>query len=53
LVICEVHLLQLVVCRKLAEKNQVGCFEVVAFFGQLLDRIAAIEQDAFVAGRCR
>ena len=35
--------------RQLAEENQVGRFEVVAFFGQLLDRIAAIEQDALVA----
>ena len=35
--------------RQLAEQNQVGRLEVVALLGQLLDRIAAVEQDALVA----
>ena len=48
-VICCGPGLQLVVCRQLAEQNQVGRLEVVAVLGELLDRIAAIEQDALVA----
>jgi hypothetical protein len=41
--------LQLLVSGQLAEQNQVGRFEVVAVFGQLFDRVAAIEQLALVA----
>src|SRR5438874_423688 len=41
--------LQLRLGGELAEKNQVGGFEVVAVLGQLLDRIAAIEEDPLVA----
>ena len=32
-----------------AVENQVGRFEIGAFFSQLLDRIAAVAQDPFVA----
>jgi hypothetical protein len=35
--------------RQLAEDDEVGRLQVVAVFGELLDRIAPIEQDAFVA----
>ena len=42
-------LIQLRRRRQLAEQNQVRGFEKVAVLGQLLDRIAAIHQDAAVA----
>ena len=35
--------------RQLAVEQQVAGFEEVAVLGQIVDRIAAIEQDAFVA----
>jgi hypothetical protein len=35
--------------RQLAVKQQVASFEKIAVLGDLLDRIAAIEQNAFVA----
>jgi hypothetical protein len=35
--------------RQLAEQDQVGGFEEVAFLGQLLDRVAPVEQDPLVA----
>ena len=41
--------LQLLLGRQLAEQNQIGDFEIVAVLGQLLDGVAAILQDAFVA----
>ena len=41
--------LQLAFARQLSEENQKRGLEEIALFGQLLDRIAAIEQDAFVA----
>ena len=39
--------------RQLAEQNQVGRLEVVAVLGELLDRVAAIEQDRPCRRRCR
>jgi hypothetical protein len=35
--------------RELAKENEKGRFEEVAVLGQLLDRVAAIEQDSLVA----
>ena len=35
--------------RELAEQDEIGRLQEVAFLGQLFDRIAAIEEDAFVA----
>ena len=42
-------LLKLRLGRQLAEQDQVRGLEKVAVLGQLLDRIAAVEQDALVA----
>ena len=41
--------LQLAFARQLSEENQKRGLEEIALFGELLDRIAAIEEDAFVA----
>ena len=41
--------LELRLGRQFAEQDQVGGFEEVALFGELLDGVAAIEQDALVA----
>ena len=35
--------------RQLAVEQQIAGFEEVAVLGQVVDRIAAVEQDAFVA----
>ncbi len=42
-------LLMLRLGRQLAEEDEIGGFEEVAVLGQLLDRVAAVEQDALVA----
>ena len=44
-----VHCSMLRLGRQLAEQDQVGRLEEVAVLGQLLDRVAAVEQDALVA----
>ena len=48
-VIWRVHCVVLRGVGQLAEQDQVGGLEEVAVLGQLLDRVAAIEQDALVA----
>ena len=42
-------LLELRAGGQFAVQNQIGRFEISALLGQLLDRIAAVSQDAFVA----
>ena len=44
-----VKILLLRLGRQFAVEQQVAGFQEVAVFGQLLDRIAAVQQDAFVA----
>ena len=41
--------LQLLLCRELAVQDQVGDFKVRALLGKLLDRVAAVTEDAFVS----
>src|SRR6516165_12835389 len=36
-------------CRQFPVKQEIGGFEEVPFFGQLIDRIAPIKKNAFVA----
>ena len=48
MIVC-VHAGQLVLRRQLAVEQQVGGFEIGALLRELLDRIAAVFEDAFVA----
>ena len=49
MVISCVHAVSCVGGRQLAEEEQVGGLEVGALLGQLLDRVAAVGEDALVA----